>query len=528
MKYITTIYLLFISFSLSAQRNISTTIQNRISKGINFEKYLLFNGEEISSNQKLGGLFRKLRLDGNQLLRCFSSKPSQLEITIPGVAQNYTLKLIRSFIIDDNAKFTVSDARGNFSDISYEPPLFYHGIVDGMQQSTFVAATISKKEGAHFFISINHKNIQVSKMNDTAETDNYGTFENLPGNNEAFDFSCGTKDGISNSPVNIRNDTSASSTGASPFSYNSKVVRCFFDCAYTYYQQNGSSTSSTFNRITTLFNQAALCYANESINFSISQIRVWTSPDPYNHLNRSVGIASFKNAVQNAWLGDIAMLCDWTSTFNSGLADGIGVLCQPYGTNDGLYIYNDLNYNNSFSNFPVSADAPAVYLIIHEIGHIVGSRHTQWCGWAGGPIDNCAAVEGSCSPGPTPSSGTIMSYCCTNSAIGIDFNNGFGPQPGTAIRDYINRSCVGNGTGTCDSTLYLQNPINNTDFTKFEVSNMITASCVLSSSSNVLFDAGKKVLLKPGFGAPAGSYLHIVNEGCLGTYSPTYRVFYNK
>jgi hypothetical protein len=60
----------------------------------------------------------------------------------------------------------------------------------------------------------------------------------------------------------------------------------------------------------------------------------------------------------------------------------------------------------------------------HEIGHNIESHHTHWCGWPGGPIDNCADVEGNCTNNPTPQIGTIMSYCHTTSAGSlIDFHS---------------------------------------------------------------------------------------------------------
>ena len=65
----------------------------------------------------------------------------------------------------------------------------------------------------------------------------------------------------------------------------------------------------------------------------------------------------------------------------------------------------------------------------------MGAKHTQWCGWEGGPIDNCANLEetqtGECAnfiDNPQPQVGTIMSYCHTWSfesggGIILKFNN---------------------------------------------------------------------------------------------------------
>lgn len=519
MKQIILLIFILPALGLRAQKNIADEISALLKAGKEFRTYNLFADAGNSYDQKLGGGYKKLSLLSSSLDAFIAARPSRFEITIPGTGKGFRLQFIRSYVTDEHILF-VTKSKGKSDTIYHDPPLCYHGIIAGVTEKTFVTASISNKTGVHVFISAGRHNIQVSQLNKLSSPGDYGLFENLPGNNESFPFTCGTKEQTAGN----RMLPGEGSTVLSPQSYTAKVVRCYFECSFSYYQQNASSTETTFDRIATLFNQAALCYANEGINLSISQIGIWTMPDPFDHSNRDNGLQSFKDNLQDAYYGDLAMLCDWTPTFNSGLANGIGVLCNTYSNTYGPYIYNDLNYNNDYSNFPVAADAPDVYLIIHEIGHIVGSPHTHWCGWAGGAIDNCAAVEGSCNPGPTPVSGTMMSYCCTNSAIGIDFNNGFGPQPGNAIRNHINgSSCIGNGTSTCDVTLNLHNNITNTDYTKFEVSNTITADCELNNSANVLLDAGNRVRLAPGFKAPLGSSLRIENDGCGGNFRPIYR-----
>jgi hypothetical protein len=94
---------------------------------------------------------------------------------------------------------------------------------------------------------------------------------------------------------------------------------------------------------------------------------------------------------------------------------------------------------------------------MHEIGHLLGSCHTQWCGWVIstglpivlGALDNCAATEPAfanttCPPGlpPPAGKGTIMSYCNVGGPL-VSFNNGFGVQPGAAIRNFVDKNtCI--------------------------------------------------------------------------------------
>jgi hypothetical protein len=96
-------------------------------------------------------------------------------------------------------------------------------------------------------------------------------------------------------------------------------------------------------------------------------------------------------------------------------------------------------------------------VVTHEIGHNLGSSHTHACVWNGNntAIDGCGPTAGY-SEGCTaalPVAGTIMSYCHLVSGVGIDFNLGFGPQPGDRIRSEVyNAPCLaacGGGGGPC-------------------------------------------------------------------------------
>jgi hypothetical protein len=93
-------------------------------------------------------------------------------------------------------------------------------------------------------------------------------------------------------------------------------------------------------------------------------------------------------------------------------------------------------------------------VITHEMGHLMGSNHTHSCVWNGNntAIDGCAATEGSCArPGNPSNGGTIMSYCHLQ-GVGINFNNGFGPQPSAVILNKIANA------GSCLDPEEIDNP----------------------------------------------------------------------
>ncbi|MFT7350409.1 MAG: hypothetical protein ACI9XR_000108 [Flavobacterium sp.] len=117
-----------------------------------------------------------------------------------------------------------------------------------------------------------------------------------------------------------------------------------------------------------------------------------------------------------------------------------------------------------------------IFVIAHEFDHLLGSIHTHACAWNGNntPIDGCGQqsrnAEGTCAQGPIPSTtvkGTIMSYCHLISGVGINFNNGFGPQPTAVILNRINN-------GICLSTDCINTCINTVS--RIDIANETTTS----------------------------------------------------
>ena len=191
-------------------------------------------------------------------------------------------------------------------------------------------------------------------------------------------------------------------------------------------------TRNTFNSTTSTTNWALAIIAGVSqvydsdlnLNISVTTTIIWETTDPYaSYINDASNMLS---ALRNHWISNngsisrdlVHLMTKRTNTGTGGIAylDGI---CN---NNWGYAFSSDLNNNTSF-NFPNPSYSWNLMVCTHEIGHNIGSEHTHWCGWPGGPIDNCVDVEGSCTNNPTPQYGTIMSYCHIGGyGINIDFH----------------------------------------------------------------------------------------------------------
>ncbi|MBL7809595.1 MAG: zinc-dependent metalloprotease, partial [Saprospiraceae bacterium] len=170
----------------------------------------------------------------------------------------------------------------------------------------------------------------------------------------------------------------------------------------------------------------------------------------------------------------------------------LDVLCNSFWGVGYSSIY--ATYNN------VPTYSWTIEVLSHEIGHNLGSPHTHACAWNGNntAIDGCGPTAGyseGCD-GPLPTNGgTVMSYCHLLGNIGINFNNGFGPQPGDLIRDRVyNAACLGpcGGGGQCN---YVDINTNNFE-TGFGIWTDGGTDCVRTNNANFANSPTYSILLR--------------------------------
>lgn len=107
-----------------------------------------------------------------------------------------------------------------------------------------------------------------------------------------------------------------------------------------------------------------------------------------------------------------------------------------------------------------------------------------------------------------------MSYC--HQSVGINFNLGFGPQPGNVIRNIVyNASCL---TSCCPTDLTITANVNNGNVDHQEAENTITALNTVNSGAEAVYHAGDEVLLMDDFTAISGSEFRAYIEGCTGSF----------
>lgn len=501
-------------FSVFAQNTenqaIKPVAQAVINYGEGLQDISLFVPSENVKNQSVAAQYVRnanlLQIDGSQLLSFVQAKPDAIALHLPTKnGQEIVFQLLRYEVLMEGAVIgTISN--GEKQPAPYTDGIHYRGFIKGNPHS-LVAISFFENDMMGFFSDENDNHI-IGKIGENSGDEYvvYAEKDLLIQSN----FTC------ENAKLPQIKQKALQQSGGMNTNQVNGCVKVYFECDYQLFLDKSSNTTTVNNYVTGLFNQTAAIYQNESIATQISSIFVWTSLDPYPFNDSFDALNAFGQAKQDNFVGDLAHLLSTRNNNNGGIA-WLDVLCNSYfyfssqNYHTGRFAYS--NIHTTYSNFPTFSWS--VECVTHEMGHNLGSPHTHACEWNGNStaIDGCYPVEGSCAQPGNPTSGTIMSYCHLVSGVGINFANGFGTQPGNLIRSAITAASCIVPCVTCPATASLTGTYTTT---KTEVTNYITATCIIPNGANVTFDAANYIRLLPGFKATLGSKFYARIDGCGG------------
>ena len=436
MKTLQLLVLLLLPTFLLAQGPVFEKVQTAKVKA-NLTEYNVVNpvSTDVKSASVPEGELTKgviVDLDVATINTLRQQQPDQLQMSFPTADQTeLQVELVKNNIFTPDFSLRTSSAPNQVA--NYTPGLYYQGVLSN-DPNSLVAISIFENEIIGM-INTNEGNYVIGKLKKGNADKHIIYFDQdlvIP-----VDFSCEMPD---DGVVYTREELTVS--GARDVG---DCIRVYIEIDDDIVTQKGGVTPAT-NYVTGLFNESITLYANESLAMSISEIKAWDTPAPYSGSSSSAMLNSYQ-ANTGAFNGDLSHLVSYQAS--GGIAAGFSGICNSNVDNSKCFS----SINSTYSNVPVYSFS--VMVVTHEMGHLIGSRHTHACVWNGNgtAIDGCAGgTEGSCSvPGSPSGGGTIMSYC--HLTTGIDFTQGFGPQPGNVIRNTVaNATCLspcGGGDPTC-------------------------------------------------------------------------------
>jgi hypothetical protein len=438
MKKLLLLTALFCLANLVAQNKIAEKVSELQGLKVNFRPISVLSVTQNTIDRNVNKVVDEATLatiNFEKVNEIVSNQYGTLELEIPYQNQTISILLYQVNPFLEGFHIDTNEAKNN----SYQNGVYYRGIIKG-EATSIAAFNFFNGEFNGVISSSGLGNVVVGKLDKTNNLSDYIVYSDSK-MKVSHQFDCQLKENLPFTPKNGETNRNVNSV---------RCVAFYFEVDNDIYQGNGNNLTSTINWMTSVFNNVQTLYNNDGISVGLKSIFVWTTPDPYATIAMTsiAHLNAFKD-YRPVFDGDLGMLVGIDpQPVNSGGLGGVAfldTLCTP---NNYAYVDADLFFA------PVPTFSWTIEAITHEFGHSMGSPHTHGCYWNGNntAIDGCGQQAGyfepsqvACPIGPIPPSGTIMSYCHLISGVGINFNNGFGPQPAALILSNVN-------TSTCLST----------------------------------------------------------------------------
>ena len=496
-----------------------------------------------------------LDLDRTALMNALTDAPENIEFSIPvATGKEIVLDLTRIKVVSED--FTVRTASGRKS-ISGPTGLFYTGIVSGDLQSVVTLSLFA--DDIRILIIDRGSSYVLGRLQD--DSGQYVLYNEARLLQEEQAWECFTKD----SPLP---DHKRAQMGAAPSAMEGGgCVKVYVETEFQVYQDLGNSLLAVTNYILGIFAESIVAYRNIEVNMEVIELVVWDVQDPYSDEMDEDDPVTVRDAfVDNTptFNGDLAHLIT-TRRIGGGIALGIGGICD-LGSDPGPYCLSG-RLSASFDVSTLPSTSSTFVRVAHEMGHVLGARHTQACVW--GPagdeqIDDCGNTwvlingrddDGDC-PGDTNTDGcecctgdfnvdetdeanaaegaacfdpnnpvvpttangfgTIMSYCHLN-GTNRDIDNGFHEEVAEVINDvFLTSDCLTDEDCACEE--FADRTVNGAPIGNgiYGARNTITSMGDANGPAPqvVVFQAGERITLESGFEATELFIAEIVPGNC--------------
>ncbi|MFT4755092.1 MAG: hypothetical protein ACI840_000499 [Ulvibacter sp.] len=431
---------LILPFLTLAQENRTGKVSEAITaaKTISgeFQSYEIFNSQTKSAAEDYSETVNDgvvVAIDQTKINELLVQNPKQINLSIPFKSSGETIviDLIQVDIFAPDFKAVTDTGQDITNEVDFGK--HYRGVIAGNENS-LVSISIFESQISGFIAS-DEGTFTIGKLKESDIDHIIYNDNDLKVTNE---FTCATED----DGVAYTEEQLSPPGEMDP----GDEIDIYIEAGQSVYNTFGGNLANEVAFLTAVFAQSYVLYANDGILVRTSNMLLWVNPDPYDGGDSFAQLGKFQSqtGVLNGDLGHLVEMQNY-----GGVADGFSGIC-PTNSNRSL-CYSGLTGTN-VPNVPIFSWN--VMVVTHEMGHLMGSRHTHACVWNGDntAIDGCAPTEGGCPrPGNPTGGGTIMSYCHLQ-GVGINFNKGFGLQPTAVILNNIE------ATGNCLDPQNVLNP----------------------------------------------------------------------
>ena len=354
---------------------------------------ILYTLNQELYNQILNGNLRELNLE----IPFFNEKTLSIDMTIFNINEEH-IQVLRNTSQDIIQEY-------------YTPTIRTYAInnnKDGLQ-----GVFVFSKTGLKAVFSLEQKNYEISLLTGDLIAHTY-YLTSVNDNPLKSDFICGSNL-LSQVPEPIQNVNFR----------NSSVSGCVEVAIEIDYQtfQSFDDYQGALDWAMEILSVASVFYLEEiGVQLKSSFAQIWETEDPYAVFvdepnDMLFSLREYWNN-QNELVNTDRDLVHLFSKRNNTGTGGIAFLNGVNSTWNGYGFSSNLTDAEEYINLPAPYFFWNIYCVMHEIGHNFGAKHTQWCGWPEGPLDNCVNIEevfadecANYTNNPNPQIGTIMSYC---------------------------------------------------------------------------------------------------------------------
>ena len=398
------------------------------------------NQQSVSLFSSIKHVKNSFALDKIEATLLYENKAKFISLAIPLKKGEIRLDLLQKSVFSNQFFGELSSGEA----FTEELPVTYRGIIHGRPNS--IATLVVTSKDVRVMYADENGTFEINKINDAYSLTKVSDVKSSPYDCETLD------DGIVSNHGKIGNRASFGD-----------CLELHISVDYNLYQLNGSSVPNATAYLTAVFNDVATIYANYGVVLVIRSTKIYNTSDNFD----GTSLLTLKNSFvaynqTNGFLGTVAYLMSGRS-LSGGISHGIGGFCNNISLYPGPLA---LSSSMTVPNVAYPVYSYNVYNVSHELGHVLGLRHSHACVWNGNntQIDDCGNVwaqdnnatpEGTdCFNAAAPilpgNNGTIMSYCQLLQGSGINLATGFGPIAGQVlVSNYINAPCyTGQSCGT--------------------------------------------------------------------------------